>query len=66
MAHAQSHKIVPHAVEVFEKGVSNMFYGMVAAIEKANRRKAGREIERVLGGREAKFTDESESTIERH
>ena len=65
MAHVQPHTGIPHAIEVLEKGASNSFYRLLAAIERASRRRADREIERVLGGPMAKFTDESERKIER-
>ena len=65
MDHVQSHTAIPHAIELFEKRVSNSFYRILTAIEKSDMRRAEREIERVLGGPEAKFTDESERMIER-
>ncbi len=39
---------------------------LIDAVERANMRKAEREIARFLGGPGAKFTDESEREIERH
>ena len=65
MAHAHSHTGIPHAIEALEKSVSSSFYRLLAAVERANVRSAEREIEHVLGGPEAKFTDESERIIER-
>jgi hypothetical protein len=42
----------------------NFFLRLVDAIERANMRRAEREIARYLGGHGAKFTDESEREIE--
>jgi hypothetical protein len=66
MAYAPS-TFAPHDLRVAEKPAlarRNVFLRLVDAIERANMRRAEREIARYLGAHGAKFTDEFERDIE--
>jgi hypothetical protein len=64
MAYAPS-AIAARDLAQIRKPRRNWLLRVIDAIERANMRRAEREIERFLGGSGAKLTDESEREIER-
>jgi hypothetical protein len=63
MAHIPSG--TAHTIDVIKGVVSKSFYSLLNAVEGSNVHYAEREIVRLIGGPEGRFTDECERQIER-